>query len=434
MTHVTQDLTRADGAALPTSPPALRRANLSLVLRHLRDHVSRSRVDIAEATGLHRATVSNLVAELLERGLVREVGIEHVGAIGRPRRAVALHGAHVGALGLEINVDYISIHGADLSGRVLVERRVGFDTVGSGPDRALRRLSLGAREAVEAMRRAGAVPAGIGVAVPAMVDVARGVVTLAPNLGWQDLPLAARLSEALSTPGTPAVPVMVDNDANLAALAEHTSGVAAGTPHLVYLTGEVGVGGGIIVDGKLLRGADGFSGEVGHLPVDPAGDRCGCGRYGCWETKVGLAALMRTAMPEQAYQQDSGQDGLPVSDPEERAKEIARGLAAGDERMLAAVAQVGRWLGLGGSIVVNLFNPRVIVVGGYFATLAEWLLPHAQRELERLVVAGPAAQCRFVASDLGFGAASRGAASMVVNRLIDDPNTIMDPIPRQAAY
>ncbi|WP_308170250.1 ROK family transcriptional regulator [Acrocarpospora catenulata] len=419
-------LTPANGTALPTSPPMMRRTNLSLVLRHLRDHVSRSRVDIAEATGLHRATVSNLVAELLDRRLVREVGTEHVGAIGRPRRAVALHGAHVGALGLEINVDYISVHGSDLSGRVLVERRVSFDTTGSGPEHSLRRLSLVAREAIEAMKRAGAVPAGIGVAVPALVDVARGVVRLAPNLDWHDLPLAARLSAAL---GPRSVPVMVDNDANLAALAEHTSGVAAGTPHLVYLTGEVGVGGGIIVDGKLLRGADGFSGEVGHLPVDPVGDRCGCGRHGCWETKVGLAALVRMAMPEQAYQLP----GLPVSDPEERATEIARGLAAGDPRMLEAVAQVGRWLGLGGSIVANLFNPRVIVVGGYFATLAEWLLPHAQKELERLVVASPAAQCRFTASNLGFGAASRGAASMVVNRLIDDPTTIMDPIPRPAA-
>ncbi|MEO3859370.1 ROK family transcriptional regulator [Acrocarpospora sp. B8E8] len=415
-------VTRAAEAAAPTSSPMLRQTNLSLVLRHLRDHVSKSRADIAEATGLHRATVSNLVAELLERRLVRETGIEHVGAIGRPRRSVALHGAHVGALGLEINVDYISVHGSDLSGRVLVERRVGFDTMASGPDRSLRRLSRVAREAVEAMKRAGAVPAGLGVAVPGLVDVARGVVTFAPNLDWHDLPLAARLSTALGL----SVPVMVDNDANLAALAEHTSGVAAGTPHLVYLTGEVGVGGGIIIDGKLLRGADGFSGEVGHLPVDPGGARCGCGRHGCWETKVGLAALVRMAMPERPYQ--------PVTDPEERATEIARGLAAGDRRMLEAVAEVGRWLGLGGSIVANLFNPRVIVVGGYFATLAEWLLPHAQAELERLVVAGPAAQCRFTASNFGFGAASRGAASMVINRLIDHPTTIMDPIPRLAAY
>ncbi|MEW9532885.1 hypothetical protein [Microbispora sp. NPDC049125] len=97
------------------------------------------------------------------------------------------------------------------------------------------------------------------------------------------------------------------------------------------------------------------------------------------------------------------------------------------------MAQVGQWLGLGGSIVANLFNPRLIVIGGYFASLAEWLLPHAQDQLQRLVVAAPAAQCRFVASTLGFGAASRGA-SMVVNRIIDDPTTIMDSLPRPTAY
>ncbi|TQS22263.1 ROK family protein [Microbispora sp. KK1-11] len=102
--------------------------------------------------------------------------------------------------------------------------------------------------------------------------------------------------------------------------------------------------------------------------------------------------------------------------------------------MMQAVAQVGQWLGLGGSIVANLFNPRVIVIGGYFASLAQWLPPHAQGQPQRLVVAAPAAQCRFVASTLGFGAASRGAASMVVNHIIDDPTTIMDSPPRPTAY
>ncbi|MEU8382956.1 ROK family transcriptional regulator [Streptosporangium sp. NPDC048865] len=402
---------------------SLRRTNLSLVLRHLREHGSTSRSDIAEATGLHRATVSNLMVELLDRQLVQEVGVDHAGAVGRPRRAVALHGAHIGALGLELNVDYIAVHGVDLGGNVLVDRRLGFDAAGSGPSLSLRELGLTAREAIEEMTRAGAIPAGIGVAVPGLVDVDHGVVAFAPNLDWHDVPLAARLSSAL---GPLRVPVTVDNDANLAALAEYTFGVAAGTADMVYLTGEVGVGGGIIVDGRLLRGADGFSGEVGHLPVDPSGGRCGCGRFGCWETKVGLAALVRTATPERAYGPGSG----PVPDPEERVAEIARDLAAGDRQTLVAVAEAGRWLGLGGSILVNLFNPRVIVVGGYFATLADWMLPFAQAELERLVVAGPAARCRFVASDHGFGAASRGAANVVINQIVNDPTAIMRPAPQ----
>ncbi|WP_246269056.1 ROK family transcriptional regulator [Acrocarpospora macrocephala] len=396
---------------------SLRRANLSLVLRHLRDEGSCSRSDVADATGLHRATVSSLMAELIERGLVRELGTARAGAIGRPRRAVALDGSHVGALGMEINVDYIAVHGIDLGGRVLVERRIGFDAMGEGPDRSLVELGRVARKAIAEMRRAGAAPGGIVVAVPGLVDIGPGVVTLAPNLGWDDLPLAERLRAEL---GGFRAPVGVDNDANLSALAEYTSGVAAGTPDMVYLTGEVGVGGGIMVGGRLLRGADGFSGEVGHLPVNPSGRRCGCGRTGCWETKVGLAALVRAATPDRAYERGAAAP----PDPEVRVKEISRALAAGEPRTLAAVAEVGRWLGLGGSILVNLFNPRVIVIGGYFARLAERLIPPAQAELERLVVAGPAARCRFLASNLGFGAASRGAASMVVDHIMDDPAAI----------
>ncbi|GAA4559370.1 ROK family transcriptional regulator [Planotetraspora kaengkrachanensis] len=411
----------ANGLAQPLGHASLRRANLALVLRHLREEGSCSRADIADSTGLHRATVSNLMAELLERGLVREVGTERAGAIGRPRRAVALDGSHVGALGMEINVDYIAVHGTDLSGRVLVERRISFDAMGQGPDRSLAELGRVTRRVIGDMKRAGAPPGGIVVGVPGLVDSGRGVVALAPNLGWHGLPLADRLREEL---GGLQVPVTVDNDANLAALAEYTSGVAAGTADMVSLTGEVGVGGGIIVGGRLLRGADGFSGEVGHLPVDPGGDRCGCGRVGCWETKVGFAALVRSATPDQAYGLDAGQGAVPTPDPEERVREIARGLAEGDERMVGAVAEVGRWLGLGGSILVNLFNPRVIVIGGYFARLAERLIPAAQAELEQLVIAGPAARCRFMASNLGFGAASRGAASMVVDHIMDDPTAI----------
>jgi predicted NBD/HSP70 family sugar kinase len=404
---------------------SLRRANLSRTLSFLRDHGPRPRAGIAASTGLHKATVSSLIDELLERRLVMETGLAHSGVAGRPGRVVALDGASVGALGLEINVDYIAVHGTDLASRVLVERRISFDAMGSGPDRCLSMLTEVARQAITEMAAAGATVVGVSVAVPGLIDVGRGVVVYAPNLGWRHVPVATRLAAELRAhlPGSLRdvdLPVLVGNDANLAAVAEYRSGVAAGTADLVYLTGEVGVGGGVIVDGNLLRGADGFSGEVGHLPVDPSGRLCGCGRTGCWETKVGLAELIRAVTPDSAYGLDAG----PVRDPEERLAEVQARLAAGDQAALDAVAHVGRWLGLGGAILVNLFNPRVIVLGGYFATLGELLIPAAEAELVRLVVAGSQARCRFVASDLGFTAASRGAAGVIVDLVFADPTSV----------
>ena len=389
-----------------------------MVLSHLREHSPLSRAEIADLTGLHRATVSHLMTDLLEQRLVRETGTRHAETIGRPRQGVALDGAHIGVLGLEINVDYIAAHGTDLAGQELVERRWPFDAMGSRPEHAVQRLGSVAVESAAALHRAGALLAGAGVAVPGLVDREHGLVRYAPNLQWHELPLARHLGAALSIPQDR---VVVENDANLSALAEHTVGVAAGTSHLAYLTGEVGIGGGFIVDGTLLRGDQGFAGEVGHLPLDPAGELCRCGRVGCWETKIGLAGLVAAALPDQAY----GRTGETCPDPEDRVTELIRGLRRGDPVMLSAAAEVGRWLGRGGAVLANVLNPSVIVVGGYFAALAEWLLPHAQTELNRLSITGDRSPCTIIASNLGFGAACRGAAHLIANDLIARPQQIM---------
>lgn len=402
-------------AAQPADQATVRRSNLALVLRHLRDQGPRSRADIAVETRLNKATVSSLVADLVQHGLVRETGRQHQGGVGRPGRILELDGAAVGALGLEVNADYVAAYGTDLAGRVLVDRRESFDAMTATPERAIARLARVSEQASSEMGRLGAMVAGITVAVPGLVDVTRGEVLYAPNLGWRHVPVVARFRAAL---GDPTTPVRVDNDANLSALAEFWSGSAAGTPHLVFIIGEVGVGGGVIIDGVLLRGADGFSGEVGHLPVDPAGERCGCGRTGCWETKVGLAVLVGKAAPDLAYGSD------PVRDVDERLSEVLRRADDGDEAAGAALDEVGRWLGLGASILVNLFNPRVLVLGGYFARVAARVLPVAQCELDRLAMAGPASGCTLVASTLAFGAAVRGGAGLVVEAVLTDPTIV----------
>lgn len=406
----------AQPAGLPADQTTVRRSNLSLVLRYLNTRGPASRAAIAAETGLNKTTVSSLISELQARGLVVETGLRQAGAVGRPGRVISLDGATVGALGLEINVDYIATHGLDLTGRTLIDRRVGFDAMGSDVDRSLERLAGAASEALVDLASAGLRVMGITVAVPGLVNVETGTVLYAPNLGWRDVPVAQRLAGVAAT-----LPVSVDNDANLAALAEFTVGVAAGTQDLVYLTGEVGVGGGVISGGRLLRGGDGFAGEVGHIPVDPNGDQCGCGRTGCWETKVGLAALVRMAAPDHAY----GRPGSdPVRVPAERLAEIERRQAAGDRRVEQALREIARWLGIGGAILVNLLNPRVIVLGGYFARFRGQLIAEAQAELDRLAVAGPDARCLFVASELDFRAAAHGAAHVAVERVLADPTMV----------
>jgi predicted NBD/HSP70 family sugar kinase len=392
----------------------VRRTNLALVLRHLRDAGPRSRARIAAETGLNKATVSSLVAELVVRGLVAEGQVDRAGAVGRPGQIVEVDGRTVAGVGLEVNVDYVAAIVLDLRDDVLFERRLAVDVPRLGPEHTLDSVAVLAGEAVEATVAAGALPVGITVAVPGLVETAAGTLTYAPNFGWRDVRIGDGLTQRLDV----SYPVRVDNDANLSALGEFAMGAAAGTPDLVYLTGEVGVGGGVIVGGQLLRGAEGFSGEVGHMPLDPAGERCGCGRRGCWETMVGLGALMRSV----ADPEDPVRD--PALDLEHRLAEIARRAAAGDRRTLAALSQIGSALGVGASILVNVFNPETIVLGGYFAVLGKHLAGPMTEEMRARIVAPDLAGCHIELSTLGFTAAIRGGAHVALDAVLDDPTRV----------
>ena len=225
--------------------------------------------------------------------------------------------------------------------------------------------------------------------------------------------------------GDPGYPLHVDNEANLAALAAYAelqSAADAGQdrpPHdLVLLTGAVGVGGGMVSNGHLLRGGRGYSGEVGHMPVAPPGRTCGCGRTGCWETVVGLTALLHKATDRDDPVRD------PSLDVEQRLAGITRRAEAGDTRTLSALKDVGTWLGIGGAILVNILNPDVLVLGGYFAVLGPWLKEPLEKAIRDRVIAPDGGGCRVVRSELGFAAAVRGGAQISLDQIFVDPTRI----------
>jgi predicted NBD/HSP70 family sugar kinase len=396
----------------------IRRNNLELVLRHLSAVGADSRAGIANRAGLTRATVSRLVAELIDLGLVRESGQDRDGRAGRPGTVLELGGS-VLAIGMEVNVDYLSVLVIDLAGREVLRERSPFDAA-VGPDGCLTALAelyrrTRRRLAAQRDRPVPVVIAGVTVAAPGLVDVAAGVVTEAPNLHWRDVPVAEPLTQMLRLGGVGGVPIHVGNDANLAAIAEYRSGGWAGTPNLVYITGEVGIGGGIIVDGQPLLGTRGYGGEVGHMNVMPDGPLCGCGRRGCWEACVGLNALLQSAR-----QRPRG--NVP---PERKIEPIVKRARAGDERTLAVLSDLGRWVGVGAANLANLFDPQVIILGGYFAHLGEWILPVAQEALEQGTLARSGENLRLATSTLGFTAAAQGGALHAIERVMSDPTTLL---------
>jgi predicted NBD/HSP70 family sugar kinase len=301
-----------------------------------------------------------------------------------------------------VNADYLAVVTLDLAGQRLLSWRRSFSGLNVSPDKAVAAVAGLARRAVAKVTREGHQVLGLTVAVPGLIS-ADGTVRVAPNLGWHEVDLRAALTDVLR----PDYPVTVDNDANLAATAEFRYGAHAGTANLVYLTGEVGIGGGVIIDGRLLRGARGFTGEVGHVQLDPNGPECGCGRRGCLEALAGVAAILRRVDPTTA-------DRLGPADLAPRIDEVVRRARARDTAVLDGLAETGAWLGHGASVLANVVNPEVIVLGGYFVPLAPWLLPPAQRELERRTLAVEAGGARVVASTLGHNAAALGGAARVL--------------------
>lgn len=393
---------------------SLRRHNLGVVLRHVRDAGPRSRARIATETGLNKATVSSLVAELVERGLLGEGDAER-GSVGRPGQSVVIDGRGVCGIGAEVNVDYVAVLALDLSGDVVIERRLPLDTAKLGSAVVLDHLASLLAEALDAVSARGAQPVRMTLALPGLVDAGTGILRVAPNLGWTSVPIVQEVSDRL---GRPPYPLLVDNEANLAAIAEVTARNSAGSLDLILLTGAAGIGGGVVSGGRLLRGGHGFGGEVGHMAVAPGGRPCGCGRSGCWETVVGLTALLADA----ADPDDPVRD--PALDLDQRLAEINRRAGLGDARTLAALERVGSWLGIGASILVNVLNPSVLVLGGFMAAVGPWLTENVEAELAARVIAPNVGGCRVELSTLGFTAAVRGGAQVALEAVYIDPTMV----------
>jgi predicted NBD/HSP70 family sugar kinase len=246
--------------------------------------------------------------------------------------------------------------------------------------------------------------------VPGLVDRDRGLVVAAPNLGWHDLDLAGAVTEALGPRGLrySGSEVRIDNDANYAALAESTYGVARGAAQVLYLTGTIGLGAGLVVEGRVQRGANGFAGEVGHLPVGGSARTCACGRTGCWETTVGLRAIARAAGTQEVA------DGDPLA----VAQQVSH-RAATDPAVRDALAEVATALGTGLVTLAGVLDPAVIVLGGSFVPLGPLLVPEVERALATGLLGGGSRRCVVALSTLGLGAASTGAAADVLSDVFD---------------
>jgi predicted NBD/HSP70 family sugar kinase len=381
-------MTVTGGQVEPASTERLRRQNVSLVLRSLRRQGPATRTELAQRTGLAKATVGVIVADLERARAVLEEE-SRAGARGRPGRPVALRGDRFLALGLEINVDYVAAVALDLAGEVrLVETRPTPLQV-LGREQAL----LDLVEQVVLPELAGRMLVGATLAVPGLVRGDDRTVAWAPNVALRGDSLVQRLERLLGG----RCRIRVSNDANCAAYAETHHGAATDCRHVLYLTGTVGIGAGIVEDGELVRGATGFAGEVGHMPVGDPDARCGCGRRGCWEASIGLHAMLEAVGMSE------------LATPLDTSRAVAT-RALTDGRIRAGLARIGHDVGLGIAVLTQVLDPAVVVLGGYFVPLGDMVLGPARRTLDERLVSDTQRRPELRPGALGIQAAALGAA------------------------
>jgi predicted NBD/HSP70 family sugar kinase len=329
----------------------VRRRNLSTVLGLVHTNGAPSRAWLTRETGLNRSTIAALVAELVQLGLVVEAGLDQTNQVGRPSPIIRASSKRI-AIAVRPELDAIDVGLVTLDGTVI--RRVHRET--ECVPTAREAVDIAAAEISELLGELDASyrPVAIGLVVPGLVRESDGLVSIAPHLGWSDEPVAAMLQEATG------FEVYSANDANAGAIAESTFGVGRGVSELIYLNGgPSGIGGGIVIGGELLRGAAGFAGELGHTLVNSAGIACHCGSSGCLETEVSRQPLLEAL-------------GLSTGEAERLDDALLEAFAPGGTTPSALAELVERQLGflaiaLGNAI--NLFNPRMIVLGGFLGSL-----------------------------------------------------------------
>jgi glucokinase-like ROK family protein len=405
-----------DHMNLPMSATAdqslVRKFNTATVLDLLRRRAPISRAEVAARTGLNRSTISSIINGLLEDGLVQETTLQS-DRIGRPGMLLELNPASGFAVGVEVGVDFISVIVTDFVAHVLWHRRASSDPA-DGQLKILERAFAPTQAALDDGLARGLRPLGIGVGVPGPVDWHQGILRLAPNLGWKNTPLRLMWTQRFQ------VPVFVENDGNAAALGEYYFGVARGIDNVVYLNNaSVGLGAGVLISGKLFRGSRGYATEIGHMILDPDGELCGCGRRGCLETKVGPRAVVRRV--QEALAKGDRSSHLPVGGAAKEAitfAQVAEAARQGDAVALAALQDVGKYLGIGIANLMNIFNPQMVVLGGALIAAIDILLPIVERIVAHYALGLVYEDATITPSAHGTEACAMGAVALVLDDIL----------------
>ncbi len=398
-------------ASLGSNVSHMKRHNLRAILQMLLRYQPVSRADLVELTGLSPTTITNLISELLEQGIVAEDGVSPSGqrGVGRPRTLLRLVPEARHAIGIHIGVGSVRVAVANLHAQLSSPLTLAHPLEHT-PEEVLGETVALVGQAINQSGVAPPTIVGVGVGASGLVNPHTGVNVMAPNLGWRDVPIRDWLTERLD------LPVVVDNNARAMALGEAMFGAGRDIHALAFVYARIGVGAGFVVDGQLFRGSAAGAGEIGHTTIiADGGEPCRCGNTGCLETLVSEPSIVRRAKALAAEEQ-GGILATHLRQGEgssfERVLAAAR---AGDAATLAMLREQACYLGIALANLVNVLNPDLIVLGGICAQGEDLLLPTVELTMRQRAFAGLSERVRLQTTSFGPHAGTVGAAALALD-------------------
>ncbi|MGE7781360.1 ROK family protein [Peribacillus sp. NPDC097264] len=368
--------------------------NKQAILETILKRAPISRADISQHLGLTKGTVSSLVNELLEANLTFESGPGE--SSGGRRPVLLLFQEKAGySIGIDLGVNYILGILTDLNGDIVSE--ISRNTNNGNYEETFERMKEMIQSLIKTAPESHYGVVGIGLGIPGVVNN-KGEILLAPNLGWKNVDLKKDMEEEFG------LPVIVENEANAGAYGEKKFGAGKDHEHLVYVSAGMGIGVGIILENELYRGANGFSGEMGHMIIDVHGKPCKCGSKGCWELYASEKALIERASV--------------LFQPKEITLKSLVDQASHREEIRELFKDIGHYLGIGISNISNTFNPQQIIIGNRLALAKEWLRDPIVKTVESHALPFNQEKLHISFSDLSSYSPSLGVSAHVIENFL----------------
>lgn len=377
----------------------IKKINKSIVLETIRRQSPLSRAQLSSLTGLHKATVSSLVHELMDSHLVYEIG---TGPSSGGRKPVMLlfNRAAGYSIGIDLGVNYILTVLTDLEGKIIRESHSPLKE--QSLDYVLKQLMEAIRSMIQAAPESPYGIIGIGIGVPGIVGD-HSTLVMAPNLDWREVDLLTPIKAEFG------LPVSIDNEANAGAVGEKYFGAGRSVSDMLYISIGIGIGSGMIINGELFRGFSGSSGEIGHMSIQATGPKCKCGNQGCWELYASEQALLKQAsalLGEDTFRLDM--QGIHQLD---TLIELAQ---QGHKGIIQLFSELGEAIGTGINNLINIVNPELVIIGNRMILAESWIKPSMLQTIENrsLLYFRNGTQVKF--SDLGNYSAVLGAAHFAI--------------------